>query len=92
MTQTESAMGKIDFLSRMMWAGPLVQMEEDRLPKRAEAVKQRGRMKGSRPQCHVRWEDCVKRDVRKVEEAAKWRLKAADREKWKGMTGRSGKG
>ena len=28
----------------------------------------------------------VKRDVRKTEEDDKWREKAADREKWKGLT------
>ena len=60
-------------------AGHLVQMEEGkgRLPKRAEAVKQRGCRK--RPQ--LRWEDCIKKDVRKAEEDIKRR--AADREQWK---------
>ena len=47
----------------MMWAGHLVQMEEEKLPKKAEAVKQPGCRKGVRPQ--LRWEDRVKRDARK---------------------------
>ena len=33
-----------------------------------------------------RWEDCIKRDVSKVEEDDRWREKAADREKWEGIT------
>ena len=52
--------------SQMMWAGHLVRMEVGRLPKRAEVVKQRGRRKKGRSQ--LRWEDCVKRDVKKKED------------------------
>ena len=34
----------------------------------------------------LRWEDCVKRDVRKAEENDRRREKAAYREKWKEKT------
>ena len=68
----------------MMWAGHLVQMEEDRLLDRAEGMKQRVYGKRGRPQ--LRWDDCLKRYVRKTEEDDRWREKAADREKWKGIT------
>ena len=49
---------------RIMWASHLVQVEEARLPRKAEAVKHSGR-----PQ--LRRDDCIKRDVRKAEEGDK---------------------
>ena len=79
----------------MMWAGHVVQMEEGRLPKKAEAMKQRG----------LKEKAASKRDIRKAEEDdMKWKEKAVEREKWKGIKtrmpsggrrlpiGRSGKG
>ena len=56
--------------SRMKWAGHVVRMKDDKLPKRSEKKKQEGFRKRGRPQ--LRWEDCVKRDPRKAEEE-KWR-------------------
>ena len=52
--------------SRIKWAGHMVRMKDDKLPKRAETKKQEGSRKRGRPQ--LRWEDCVKRDLRKAEE------------------------
>ena len=40
--------------------------------------------RGGRPQ--LRWEDCVKRDLRKAGEEEKWREKANNREQWKLIT------
>ena len=37
----------------------------------------------------LKWEDCVKRDVRLAEEDDTWREKAANREKWKGIRARA---
>lgn len=37
--------------------------------------------KGKRP--HLRWEDCVKREVKAVDPEAKWREIAEDRIKWR---------
>ena len=37
-----------------------------------------------------RCEDGVRRGVRRAEEADKWREKAADREKWKGVSSGAG--
>ena len=54
------------------------------LPKRAEEKKQEGSRKRGRPQ--LRWEDCVKRDLRKAEEEEKWREKANNRDRWKQIT------
>ena len=52
--------------SRMKWAGHMVRVKYGKLPKRAETMKQVGSRKRGRPQ--LRWEDCVKRDMRKAEE------------------------
>ena len=54
--------GRIE--SQIKWAGHMVRMQEDKLPKRAETKKQEGSRKWGRPQ--LRWEDCVKRDLRKA--------------------------
>ena len=68
--------------SRMKWAGHMVRMKDDKLPKRSETKKQGFRKRG-RPQ--LIWEDCVKRDLRKAEEE-KWREKANNRHQWKRIT------
>ena len=67
--------GKI-VTSRMKWTGHMVRMKDDKLPKRDETKKQEGSRKRGRPQ--LRWEDCVKRDMRilKAEAEEKWREKA----------------
>ena len=49
-----SIVGRI-IRSWIMWAGHVVQMEEGRMPKKAEP------MKRGIPQ--LRWEDCAKRDA-----------------------------
>ena len=70
--------------SRMKWAGHMVRMNDDKLPKRAETNRQEGSRKRGRPQ--LRWEDCVKRDLRKAKEEEKWREKANNRDRWKLIT------
>ena len=44
----------------------MVRMKDGKLPKRAETMKQEGSRKRGRQQ--LRWEDCVKRDLKKAEE------------------------
>ena len=70
--------------SRMKWAGHMVRMNDDKLPKRAETKRQEGSRKRGRPQ--LRWEDCVKRNLRKAKEEEKWREKANNRDRWKLIT------
>ena len=70
--------------SRMKWAGHMVRMNDDKLPKRAETKRQEGSRKRGGPQ--LRWEDCVKRDLRKAKEEEKWREKANNRGRWKQIT------
>ena len=52
--------------SRIKWSGHIVRMKDERLQKRCERKKQEGCRERGRPQ--LRWEDCVKRDLRKTEE------------------------
>ena len=68
----------------MKWAGHMGRMKDERLPKRSETKKQEGCRKRGRTQ--LRWQDCVKRDLRKAEEEEKWREKADDRDQWKQIT------
>ena len=48
--------------------------------------KHQGRRKRGRPQ--LRWEDCVRRDMRRSGEDERWREGAADRKLWKERTER----
>ena len=70
--------------SRMKWAGHMVRMKYDKLPKRFETKKLEGSKKRGRPQ--LRWEECVKRDLRKAEEEEKWREKANNMDHGKQFT------
>ncbi len=57
--------------SRLQWAGHVENMADDRLPKRAAELCEQGRRRRERPS--LRWEDCVKRDVRKAGEEEDWK-------------------
>ena len=70
--------------SRMKWAEHMVRMKDEKFPKRSETMKHDGCKKRGRP--HLRWEDCMKRDLRKAEEEVKWREKANNRDQWKRIT------
>ena len=52
--------------SRLQWAGHVERMGDDRLPKKAAELREQGRRRRGRPR--LKWEDCVKRDVRKLGE------------------------
>ena len=70
--------------SRMKWAGHMVRMKDDKLPKRSDIKKQEVFRKRGRPQ--LRCEDCAKRDLRKAEEEENGREKANSRDQWKQIT------
>ena len=55
-------------------------MADDRLPKKVVELREEGRRRRLRPR--LRWEDCVKRDVRKAGEEEDWKKKARDRGGW----------
>ena len=63
--------------SRLQWAGHVERMVDDRLPKRSAKIREEGRKRRGRPR--LRWEDCVKRDVRKAGEEEDWKLEEEDK-------------
>ena len=70
--------------SRVQWAGHVERMADDRLPKRAPELRDEGRRRRWRPR--LRWEDCVKRDVKKAGEEEDWKKKTGDRGGWKRLS------
>ena len=76
--------------SRLQWAGHVERMADDRLPKRAEELREQGKRRRVRPR--LRWEDCVKRDVKKTGEEGDWKKKTGDRGGWKRLADRRRKG
>ena len=72
--------------SRMRWTGHLVRMDASKLAKRAEVETHQGCSKRGRPQ--LRWEDCVRRDMRRSGEYERWIEGAVDIKLWKERTER----
>ena len=70
--------------SILQWAGHVERMADDRLPKRAAALREQGRRRRGRPR--LRWEDCVKRDVRRAGEEEDWKKKKRDKGRWKRLS------
>ena len=70
--------------SRLQLAGHVERMADERLPKRAADLREQGRRRRGRPR--LRWEDCVKRDVKKTGEEGDWKKKkAGDRGGWRSL-------
>ena len=67
--------------SRLQRAGQVESMADDRLPKRTAEFREQGRRRRGRPR--LRWENCVKKDVRKAGEEEDWKKKTIDRGGWK---------
>ena len=67
--------------SILQWAGHIERMADDRLPKRAAYLREQSRRRRRRPR--LRWEDCVKRDVKKTGEEGEWKKKTGDKGGWK---------
>ena len=59
-------------------------MGDDRLPKRAAELREKGRRRRGIPR--LRWEDCVKRDVREAGEEEDCKKKTGDRGGWKRLS------
>ena len=66
---------------RLQWAGHVERMADDRLPKRAAELREQSRRRRGRSR--LRWEDCVKSDVKKAGEEEDWKKKTRDRGGWK---------
>ena len=70
--------------SRLQWAGHVERMADDRLPKRSVELRDQGRRRlRRRGRPRLRWEDCVKRDLKKAGEEGDWKKKTQDRVGWK---------
>ena len=68
--------------SRLKWTGHVERMKEDRLPKMAYVHQETGKTKRGRS--HMRWRDCIERDMRKAElEDVDWRMVAQARAQWR---------
>ena len=63
--------------SRLQWVGHVERLPGNILPKRATELREQGRRKLGRPR--LRWEDCVKTDVRKAGDEEDWKKKTRDR-------------
>ena len=63
-------------MSRIQWTGHVEMMAADRLPKRAAELSEEGRRRRASPR--LRWEDPIKRDVKKAGEEEDWK-KTRDR-------------
>ena len=61
--------------SRLQWAGHVDRMEGDRLPRERQSYVRRGRPM-------LRWEDCVKRDMKNTGEKGDMKKKTGDRGGW----------
>ena len=59
--------------SRLQWAGHIERMVAE--------IREQGRRRQGRPR--LRWEDCVKRDVKKTGEEGGWKKKTGDRGGWR---------
>ena len=70
--------------SILHWARHVDMMADDRLANRAAELRQEGRRRQGRP--ILRWEDCVKLDVRKAGEEGDWKKKTRDRGGWKRLS------
>ena len=71
--------------SRLQWAGHVERMpEDDRLPKRAAELHAQGSRRRGRP--WLRWEDCVKRCVRKAGKEEHYKKKTRDRGGWRRLS------
>ena len=70
-TGMQSSLTERLVMSRLQWAGHDERMADDRLPKRAAELREQDRRRRGRPR--LRWEDCVKRDMRKAGEEEDWK-------------------
>ena len=59
-------------------------MADDTTPKRAAKLREKGSRRRGRPR--LRWEDCVKRDMKKTGEEGDWKKKTGDRGGWKRLS------
>jgi hypothetical protein len=67
-------------IRRLGWAGHVIRMEGERIPKRVLNVKFHTRPMG---RLRTRWEYVVQRDALQLLGIKEWRSKAANRDEWR---------
>jgi hypothetical protein len=72
-------------IRRLRWAGHIIRMEEERIPKRVL----NGNFHTTRPvgRPRTRWADVVQRDALQLLGIRRWRSKAANRDEWRRLMG-----
>ena len=70
--------------SRLQWTGQVERMADNRVPKRAAELREQGRSRRGRPR--LRWDDCVKTDVKKAGGEEDQNKKTRDRGGWKRLS------
>jgi hypothetical protein len=68
-------------IRRLGWAGHIIRMEDERIPKRVL----NGRFHNTRPvgRSRARWADAVQKDSRQILGTRGWRRRAENRDEWK---------
>ena len=68
-------------ISRLEWAGHIIRMEEERIPKKVL----NGNFHTTRPvgRPRTRWKDVVQREALQLLGTRGWRRRAADRDEWR---------
>ena len=83
-TAVQRSLTEILARSRLLLAGHVERMADYRLQKRAAELRGQGRRRRGRSR--LRWEDCVKRDVRKAGEEKDCKKKTRDRGGWQRLS------
>jgi hypothetical protein len=68
-------------IRRLEWAGRIIRMEEERIPKKVLNEKLHTTRLVGRPR--TRWADVVQRDALQLLGIRGWRRRAANRDKWR---------
>ena len=68
-------------IRRLEWAGHIIRMEEERIPKKALNGNFHTARAVGRPRS--RWTDVVQRDALQLLEIRGWRRRAANRDEWR---------
>src|SRR5215475_9838178 len=68
-------------IRRLEWAGHIIRMEEERIPKKVQNRNFHTTRRVGRPR--TRWTDVVQRDALKLLGIRGWRRRAANRDEWR---------
>jgi hypothetical protein len=68
-------------IRRLGWAGHIIRMEEERIPKKVLNGKFHNTRAVGRPR--IRWEDAVRKDALQILGTRGWRRRAENREEWR---------